>query len=312
METSTFIRSCPICALLPRTISIGSKDGFEWKRCGRCRLHYVGVTPDDEPREDYADYYGEDSPVVPALVRKRLHELVKTFEAYRTHGRLLDVGFGAGWLLRAAAEQGWACWGTELASESLEAASTEPWQVYGGDLLDAALPSRHFDVITVVEVLEHLPDPLSYLREAARLLRPGGLLYGTTPNAASLNGRILRLDWSIYAAPEHLQLFTSRALQRALEAAGLQPLRIQAQGLNPAELRSRTRRPAPGKDRVQAAYALNERMERSSSSRAIRTVLNGILSWTRSGDSLKFYARCPIERRDLTENHEGRDAVASS
>ena len=293
METKTFNRSCPICGPGPQPSSIGRKDGFDWKRCARCHLTYVDVTHGDELQEDYEHYYGENSPVVPELVRRRLHDLVSSFEGYRTHGRLLDVGFGAGWLLRAAADQGWSCWGTELANESLVAARTEPWQVFEGDLLDAAMPPQHFDVITFVEVLEHLPDPLSYLKEATRLLRPGGLLYGTTPNAASANGRILNLDWSIYAAPEHLQLFTPRALKHALASAGLHPLRTHAQGLNPSELKPKTRRAAPGSERVQAAYALNERMERSRSSRALRSVLNGILSSTRLGDSLKFYARRP-------------------
>lgn len=286
---STFTRACPICGSAGWTEAIGTKAGFAWGRCRRCRLQYVGIGPDVDLREHYEGYYGDDSPVVPDFVRSRISQLVRSFEPYRSTNRLLDVGFGAGWLLRAGAHQGWSCWGTELVAESIETARKAGWHVFEGDLRDASLPAGHFDVITFVEVLEHLPDPLTYLKQAARLLRPGGLLYGTTPNAQGANARLLGLDWSVYTPPEHLQLFTLRALRNALEAAGLDLVQARVEGLNPVELVRRRRRPGPI-DRIEAGYELNEKLVGSRLGSALKSTANRLLTRSRLGDSLKFYA----------------------
>ena len=283
--------NCPICGSKTHIKEIGSKAGFVWQLCNRCDLRYVDVGDDPGLTDYYEGYYGEHSPVVPPSVRDRLLRLVSTFEPYRSTGRLLDVGFGAGWLMRAAAELGWSCWGTELATESMEAARSEGWQAFEGDLLTAGFPSRHFDVITLVEVLEHLVDPLTYIKEAARLLRPRGLLYGTTPNGGSANARVLGLNWSIYAAPEHLQLFTQSALKDALANGGLEVVQIRAEGLNPSELLARRGRAAAGTARVEAGYVLNERMQRTRRAQVMKSATNRLLSWTRLGDTLKFRAR---------------------
>lgn len=278
-----------MCGSAVSSKTIGIKSSFEWERCRQCHLHYVR-TEDHHLDEYYKDYYGDDSPVVPDSVRNRLDQLVQSFEPYRSLNRVLDVGFGAGWLLRAAAEQGWSCWGTELAMESIRVARVEGWQVSQADLPDSELPPGHFDVITLVEVLEHLPDPLAYLKETTRLLRPGGLLYGTTPNARGVNARILGLDWTGYSAPEHLQLFSPRALRYGLASAGLDLIHLRAEGFNPFELLARRRHRPTGIDRVEAAYALNERMLGTGSRRAVKSIANHVLSRTRLGDSLKVYA----------------------
>lgn len=287
-------RSCPICGSTTYSKNTGSKAGFEWKHCTRCDLRYVAIGQEDDLAEYYAGYYGDHSPVVPASVRDRIYQLVRSFDAYRSHNRLLDVGFGAGWMLRAAADQGWSCWGTELAEEGIAAARSEGWHVYKGDLLDADLPAEHFDVIALVEVLEHLTDPLAYLKEVARLLRPGGLLYGTTPNAGSVNARILGLGWSVYAPPEHLQLFTPRALRHASAAAGLKLFQVRAEGFNPAEVMARKAHRQAGTSRVEAGYALNESLVRSSWGRTTKSIANRLLTLSRLGDSLKFYASRPL------------------
>ena len=289
-----FTRSCPVCESGVLSKSLGTKAGFEWGHCAQCDLRYVDIRHAKDISGYYKDYYGDHSPIVPEAVRQRLRQLVQSFEPHRSQNRLLDVGFGAGWLLRAAAEQGWSCWGTEVAPESITAAGSEGWRVFEGNLPDANFPPGHFDIITFVEVLEHLVDPLAHLREAARLLRPGGLLYGTTPNATSANARILGLDWSIYSPPEHLQLFTPRALRHALASIGIDLLRIRAEGLNPVELIAGRHRHTTGVNRVEAGYALNEKLVGTRSGRVVKEIANQFLSLTRLGDSLKFYALRPL------------------
>lgn len=281
---------CLVCGPAAGTVPFGTKAGYDWRRCRRCGLRYMHRPSDEELRRHYEAYYGPHSPQVPHRVKDSLIKLVRSFEPYRLSGRLLDVGFGEGWLLRAAAGEGWSCWGTEFAADSIRIGAAEGWRVFPGKLPEAGFPSDHFDVVTLVEVLEHLAEPVDYLKEAARVLRPGGLLFGTTPNARSVNARILKLNWSIYSPPEHLQLFTHRALHKAVTSAGFRLIDVGAEGLNPVELRRRDGGGVSPVGRVEAGYALNERITEKSTGRFLKATANRALSWTQLGDTLKFRA----------------------
>jgi len=65
--------------------------------------------------------------------------------------------------------------------------------------------------VTLSEVIEHVPNPAEYVRRAGEVVRPGGLVYLTTPNVASLDRFLLGKGWKIIH-PEHLTYFTPRTL----------------------------------------------------------------------------------------------------
>jgi SAM-dependent methyltransferase len=262
--------------------------------CGRCACRFAGRLADPKELEElYGGYYAEADPVLPEFLRRRMAEIAAGFAPYRKTGKLLDVGYGAGALLTAAQEAGWECWGTELSPVVIEAGTRRGWTVYQGDLLEAGLPDGAFDVVCMVELLEHLEDPTTYIRKCRELLRPGGLLYATTPNGLSLNSRVLGLDWSVCHPPEHMQLFTAGAMARAVKAAGFRSWTIRTEGLNPSELSRRLRRSgqeAATASRVESGYALNERLSSGSGPRLVKRLANGLLSATGTGDTLKVFA----------------------
>jgi SAM-dependent methyltransferase len=183
------------------------------------------------------------------------------------------VGYGEGALLAAVEQMGWVCYGVEIAAPALDYGLRRGWVVTSEPANDPRFVSQGFDVVSVVEVLEHISQPKNLLRDAASWLRPGGLLYITTPNVRSLNHRLLGLAWSIVSPPEHLVLWTEAALRRALEATGFQPIRLRTEGCNPSEmlawLRSKWAVSAPV-DRNKSALALSEAFSRSRFRRALK------------------------------------------
>src|SRR5262249_12999095 len=141
----------------------------------------------------------------------------------RAAGRLLDVGCATGAFLRCAADAGWEVVGVEPAA-ALSAGAREVLagrgEGIGATLQDARLPPASFDAGTLWDVLEHVPDPVAFLRTGAALLKPGGHLYANVPDLDSLQARVLRGRWPLLL-PEHLTYFSRRSLRRCGQRAAL-------------------------------------------------------------------------------------------
>lgn len=299
-------RPCPACGNVSDWRRTAEKNGYTWRACGQCGSLSVSRLPTaEEQTAFYAGYYADHIPEAPDFFRERLREIVAGFGPPRT-GRILDVGFGDGTLLNAAAALGWECWGTEVSASALAHGRERSWRVLSGDLPGLDLPAAGFDVLCMVEVLEHLPHPRGYLEAAARLLRPGGLLFATTPNGASLNARVLGVKWSVFSAPEHLQLFSRRGLRTALNGSGLVVNHILTHGLNPCELRpaARTGKDPGSPSRNDAGFRLNREWSRGGARRLIKQTVNGTLSILGLGDTLKVHACRPDPARRLRPSGE--------
>lgn len=280
-------RPCPACGAADGR-PFGVKDAYALVRCRACATLHTADVPSSEALHDtYASYYGEGNLTVPAFVEVRLDEIVGTFADFRRSKRLLDVGFGAGTMLHAARRAGWTASGVEVSEPAVAHARGQGFDVTQGSLADARYPDGAFDVVAAVEVLEHLTDPLALLREVARVLRPGGLFWATTPHGRGLSARILGTRWSVVSPPEHIQLFSMRGMRTLLQRAGYGGVRLAAHGVNPYELLGRSTSAA---DRVETSYELNEYFSTRPSRRMVKQSVNAVLSTLRLGDSLKVRA----------------------
>jgi hypothetical protein len=136
------------------------------------------------------------------------------------------------------------------------------------------------------------------IAEVARILRPGGVFWATTPHSNGASGRVLKLRWSIVSPPEHLHLFSIRGLSGLLSRQGFQRVKVRSEGLNVGELigRFRSRQEAgksakaKGHERVQSDYQLNQTLLRNNRRRMIKNAANSVLRASRAGDFLKVWA----------------------
>jgi SAM-dependent methyltransferase len=279
---------CPAC---------GSSDSKGWAEkagcalftCASCGTRFADVPKALEPPETaYDDLYTGTSFAVPASVEPHLAALVESMEPYRSTGRWLDIGFGAGGLLRAAEARGWHCSGTEASGAALEYGKSRGWRVARAS--DDPVLGGSFDAVTLIELIEHLDQPRPILNAAATGLRPGGILHLTTPNANSLNRRVLGADWSVVAPPDHRTLFTRRGLEAALRSAGLRVAKVRTTGLNPSELFSGSRGHSAAAERVATGYKLNAALTATPARQRIKRAANALLSLLDLGDTLKAWA----------------------
>ena len=143
-------------------------------------------------------------------------------------GALLDVGCSAGGLLATARSRGWhPVVGLELSPVARRAAREDlRLAVVGTGLDDAAIRPGSVDAATFFHVLEHVPDPVAALAQAATLTRPGGLVAVEVPNFRSLAVAVHRQRYRILLPPYHLWHFTAAALHHLFTRAGLAPVRV--------------------------------------------------------------------------------------
>jgi SAM-dependent methyltransferase len=280
---------------------LGIKSNHHLIQCDSCATIATETSPSADELGALYDHYYDGARFEPRpVVASALDRLAGSFRWYRATNRWLDLGFGGGGMLAAAERQGWSCHGVEVAPAALRHGAARGWTV-SDNPVDSRFPAAGFDVVTMVEVIEHVAEPDALLESAARLLRPGGLLFVTTPNAQSLNRRLLGQAWSVVAPPEHLTLWSAAGLCQSLARAGFTPVRIRTDGFNPSELRARIRRPrpdAPALDRNAAAIALNEALSRGPVRRGVKALINQGLTVLRAGDRLKVWAILKQEPRE--------------
>ncbi len=135
-------------------------------------------------------------------------------------GRMLDVGCGDGSIVALAAETGWAAEGVDFDPAAVANARSRGLDVRHGTLEAQRYPEGSFDLVLMSHVIEHVHDPLGTMREIRRILRPGGLLVATAPNAASWGHRHFGRHWRGLEPPRHLHVFNGRNFLELADRAG--------------------------------------------------------------------------------------------
>lgn len=236
-------RSCVVCDTPAPTLQF-HKDGYDMVACRACGCLYVGQDPATIDFDAlygqayytggsdavFADYVGQQA-TRRAHARRKLALLRHLPPRIARQGRLLDVGCAAGFFL-AEARAHYDVQGVELSTwSSAYARDRLGLSVHTGTLQQAALPSDHFDVVTMWDVIEHVSDPVPLLAEAARVLKPGGRLVLTTGDWGSAYAQKHGADWHLMTPPWHLTMFSRASLAQVAQRAGLRPVGWKSEGV---------------------------------------------------------------------------------
>ena len=143
--------------------------------------------------------------------------------------RLLDVGAYTGIFVNIAQRHGWDALGIEPSEWAVNEARMQGLTMQLGTLENAELPDAHFSVVTMWDVIEHVPDPRRTLEAAWRVLEPGGYLIIHTMDIDSLFSRLLGKHWPWYMEM-HLFYFSRRTLSAMLNDVGFNIVWMGAQG----------------------------------------------------------------------------------
>ena len=133
-------------------------------------------------------------------------------------GRLLDVGCNEGRGLALYSRHGFQAEGVEINERAAAAARSKGFPVYTMSLAEF-FPAEPFDVVVLANVLEHAADPVDMLTQVRRLLRPGGQVWISCPNAAGRWRRLFGRHWVNWHVPFHLWHFSPVTLKELLARA---------------------------------------------------------------------------------------------
>lgn len=203
-------------------------------RCRSCGLAYRSLRP---PADQLAHLYRvADDQMYEAEMpnrwrtAKRHKRIVKRY--FSQSGALIDVGSASGAFLRVMADDHWRVWGVEPSDSQYARAMNlldGKGEIQNCVLEQASFPES-VDLLTMWDVLEHIPEPVPFLALSGSLLKPGGYLMLNVPRVDHPIARLFGSRWPVLLA-EHMCYFTSRSLRIAGEAAGLE---LVATGQRPA------------------------------------------------------------------------------
>jgi len=200
--------------------------------CLQCGLVYQNPRPTlEEMKAHYPPEYNLYNPepyceTTPWLMKKAIQygirKRCRSVIRFRREGRLLDMGCATGTFLRGMhVFPNWELFGVEINREAAHIAKEKHGlNVFAGTLEEANYPERYMDVVTLWDVLEHLHDPSSSLREIHRILKPGGILIFRVPNKDSWDAKLFGPYWVGLEPPRHLYVFDKDLLTLLLEQTG--------------------------------------------------------------------------------------------
>lgn len=228
-------RACPLCHGVEVQLLRGfDRRGYRYLRCRRCGLGRIDPPPPDSalPR-GYFDGPGGiagdgrvPEPWRQATARSRLDILSQHLPADEAV-RIVDVGASLGYLAAEAAVRGWHVDVVEPPGWKTEPGSGHPGSRVVSDLSELADPTAEqgtVDAVTFFQILDRLPQPLTELRKAYRLLRPGGVVMVESWDVGSRTARLAGRRWQRFRAPSVLWLFTPEGTRTLMADAGFEPV----------------------------------------------------------------------------------------
>lgn len=225
---------CPVCSSTEEPqqlckVNLIFDTDFDLVECSSCKLKYYDPIP--EPTQLDKFYSKMDYQYEPWRQAAKADYYISKLLKQSSNGYILDIGCSAGFFLdRISKTTGWTVKGVELAHQpSNFARNTLGLDVITGDFISARFADNSFDAIHVGDVLEHVPDPLEFMSECRRTLKPEGKIYLAVPNGFADSRGLIRFYKEEKKAGRHASghifFFEKSTLYKLFEKTGFKSSR---------------------------------------------------------------------------------------
>jgi SAM-dependent methyltransferase len=217
---------CPLCEG-SRGEPLHLEGSLQMVRCPLCQFIFLNPRPThDSLFHFYQKYLPDEESSIESwerMMKSVFYRAADLLEPYRRDGRLLDVGTGFGFFLAEMKKRGWDITGVEISKKAMDyARDVLGLKIHPGPLEKVSFPESHFDVVTGFYVIEHLLNPMAFLKECYRILKPGGVLLLRYPHTTPIKNLLhfFGIKNRLYDLPAHLSDFSPETIQRCLEGIG--------------------------------------------------------------------------------------------
>lgn len=216
------------------------KQGFSIVKCRYCDLVYINprLATKYTNRQYSRDYFSKHPAKLGGYENYLKDQRTKiTNSNYILHrlkqitprkGKLLDIGCAYGIFLSVAKKQGFQTFGIEPNKEASSYAKTELKLDIINDFFNQKyFQKKYFDIITLLDVLEHMSNPVGFLKNINNLLAKNGILIILTPNVDGLFRKLMGNSWPHFKPEEHLYYFSPQTIERLLNKSSFKILKIE-------------------------------------------------------------------------------------
>lgn len=229
---------CPVCH--QQQISLWSKakdyeyfsveEEFSYYQCHDCRTIFIHPVPIDQLKKIYpANYYSFVNKGKNIVVRLKewldkrfFKKILKQLPGSSL--RVLDVGGGTGWMLDVLKATDARIEFTQSVDidEKARVEAEAKGHAYFEGTIEAFETTEKFDLILMLNLVEHVASPLSVLQKAEMLLKPGGIIVIKTPNTESWDARLYKKSyWGGLHCPRHWVIFSEKSFRHLVSSTGL-------------------------------------------------------------------------------------------
>ena len=234
-KESLYHRPCSVCGS-EKSRLLFMKDDFRFVKCKDCGFVYVDPSLRASTLKDYyeetkEDYWKDQTTAkFRSLLKKKFNDELAFVEKCAKKGKVLDIGCGAGIFLYHAKSRGWKVYGTEFNkfSRNFIKSKLHIQNIFPGNM--DQFKNDYFELVTIHQCFEHLPDPNKMLDDINRILQEKGVLFISVPNIYGITTRILGKE-SGHFDIEHLNYFNRKNFRSMLEKHGFEVLSFKTEGM---------------------------------------------------------------------------------
>ncbi len=229
--------NCNVCNEMPHT-KYAHKNTYTVYQCIQCKtlkIHPIPSNCKDIYCEDYFSGasqgfgyvdYEADKEAMKNVFIKYTQYIDRYFYSKNTKNRsnklLLDIGAATGYFMKIAIDAGYKVTGIDISAVASEKGKKNGLNIFPGTIETFYSRSKKFNVITLLDVLEHVEDPRRHIKLCAKMLDKDGIIVINTPDSGSPFARLLGKRWHLIVPPEHIYYFNRKSLIKLLDEEGFE------------------------------------------------------------------------------------------